>query len=367
MQKIAHLVVKYLNFSETFIYEQIRLMKHFTPIIFTMQKRNLKRYPVDNIHSMSDLPYFKRHAENIRSMLGFSSYFSGLIKYHDIKLIHAHFAYMGNYALQFKKYFNIPLITSFYGLDLYQLTRNPLYRIQLKRLFKEGDLFLAYSSIMKDRAIELGCPANKVRTFTAGIDINRFKYLKRPLGKDIKILFIGRFVEKKGAIYCVRAFAKSYAKHKNITLTMVGDGPLENALKRAIRKLGISDRVTMTGTIPDTSVELAKADILVSPSVVARNGDAEGGINVVVLEALACGIPAIVTEQSQSEVVIDGRSGFIARERDADDLSEKLNKLIENPDLISKFGIIGRQMAEKYDSNKQVAALESIYKELINK
>ena len=368
MKKVAHLTVKYLNFSETFIYEQIRNMKVFEPVVFTLStNKNVDKFPVKNLYSVSSLPYFRQKEESVRGIFGRSRYFRDLIKELDIKLIHAHFAYMGNYALQFKKYFDIPLLTSFYGLDIYQLTKNPLYRLQLKRLFKHGDFFTGYSSVMRQRAVELGCPPEKLITFTVGIDLNKFKFKKRVPGKELNFLYIGRLVEKKGVIYGVRAFAKSYQRHRNIKMTIIGDGPLYDEIAAEIKKLGMADRIKMLGYVPDLSAELDKADIFMSPSVVARSGDAEGGINVTVIEALACGIPALVTRQTQSDLIYDGKTGFVARERDADDLSRKMNALIENPQLITKFGIIGREMVEKLDSSSQVSKLENIYTELIKK
>ncbi len=368
MKNIAHLTVKYLNFSETFIYEQIRNMKTFHPVVFTLLKnKGAEKFPVKDIYSVSDLPFLKRKAEAIRSVFGRSDHFRKLIKELDIKLIHAHFAYMGNYALQFKKYSDIPIITSFYGLDIYQLTKNPLYRLQLKRLFRHGDLFTGYSSVMRERAIELGCPPEKVITFPVGIDLDKFKFRERKPGSMVNILYLGRLVEKKGVIYGVRAFAKSFRKHKNIRMTIIGDGPLYHEIAAEIKDLGMSEYIKMLGYVADTSEYLDNAHIFISPSVVARSGDAEGGINVTVIEALASGLPSIVTRQSQSDLIFDDRTGYIAKEKDADDLSQKLDRLIEDPHLITKFGIIGRQMAEKLDSKLQVQKLEKIYGDLIAK
>ena len=367
MDKIAHLVVRYLNPSETFIYEQIRNMKAFEPVVLTLSKKNPEKFPVNNIYSVSDLPKMEQISESIRGIFGRSDYFRRLIEQLDIKLIHAHFAYMGNFAMQFKKYFNIPLVTSFYGLDIYQLTKNPFYRMQLKRLFSIGDLFTGYSSVMKERAIKLGCPEDKIITFTVGIELSKFKFKERKPSKEINFLYIGRLVEKKGVIYAIRAFAKSYQKHKNINLTIVGDGPLYNELKKEISSYGLDDKIKMLGYVADTSKELEKAHVFMSPSVVAKSGDAEGGINVTVIEALACGLPALVTEQTQSDLIYNNQSGFIVNEKDPDDLSRNMDILIENPQLISKFGIIGRQLVEKLDSKIQVSKLENLYKELIGK
>jgi len=180
MDKIAHLTVKYLNFSETFIYEQIRNMKMFKPVVFTLAtNRNTEKFPVKDLYSVASLPFWRQKEEAVRGIIGRSRYFRELIKSLDIKLIHAHFAYMGNWALQFKGDFNIPLVTSLYGLDIYQLTKNPLYMMQLKRLWHLGDLFLPYSGVMRERAIELGCPPEKVISLPIGIDLSKFKYKER--------------------------------------------------------------------------------------------------------------------------------------------------------------------------------------------
>jgi colanic acid/amylovoran biosynthesis glycosyltransferase len=181
------------------------------------------------------------------------------------------------------------------------------------------------------------------------------------------MLYIGRLVEKKGVQYLIKAFAKSYAKHKNIKLTIIGDGPLYDQHASEIKKLGLSQQITMLGYVPDLAAEIDKADFFLSPSVVARSGDAEGGINVTVIEALASGMPAIVTRQTQSDLIHDGKTGFIARERDSDDLSNKMNILIEKPDLITQFGIMGRRSVEKLNSKDQVEKLEQLYSELIGK
>jgi len=181
------------------------------------------------------------------------------------------------------------------------------------------------------------------------------------------MLYVGRLVEKKGVIYLIRAFANSYTEHNNIRLNIIGDGPLYDEIKKEIIRLGMDPYITMLGYVPDLAAEIDKADVFLSPSVVAKNGDAEGGVNVTVIEALASGLPAIVTKQTQSDLIIDGKNGFIAREKDVDDLSAKMDILIENPDLIPKFGIMGRNSVEKLDSKHQVAKLENIYRGLIDK
>jgi len=367
MKKIAHLTVKYLSLSESFIYEQIRNISRYEPVVFTLLKKYPDKYAVPNIYSVSDLPKYRQISESIRGVFGRSDYFRKLIKDLDIKLIHAHFAYMGNYAMQFKKYHDIPLLTSFYGLDIYQLTRNPLYRLQLKRLWRSGDLFTGYSNVMKERAVELGCPPEKIVSLPIGIDLSKFAFRERKHSDTINFLYIGRLVEKKGVIYAIRAFAKSRRKHGNISLTIVGDGPLRSQLEAEVDRLGMRGPIKMLGAVADIKTELDKAHVFVSPSVVASSGDAEGGINVTVIEALASGMPAIVTRQAQSGLIFDGKTGFIAQERDVEDLNRKMDILIENPELIAKFGIIGREMAEKLDSKSQVAKLENIYKELIEK
>ena len=111
---------------------------------------------------------------------------------------------------------------------------------------------------------------------------------------------------------------------------------------------------------------MEESHIFLLPSVTAINGDKEGIPNVL-QEAQSMGMPVISTHHAGiPELILDGKSGFLVKERDVYSLSQRLTQLIENPTLWSAFGKTGRKYIEKkFNLQKQVELLEKIYKELI--
>jgi colanic acid/amylovoran biosynthesis glycosyltransferase len=110
------------------------------------------------------------------------------------------------------------------------------------------------------------------------------------------------------------------------------------------------------------------SDILLAPSVTAEGGDQEG-IPVVLMEALAQGLPVISTYHSGiPELVQDGVSGYLVHERDVNVLSERLEHLIKNQELWAKMGRAGRNYIENYyNIDKLNEQLVEIFQKLLNR
>ena len=106
---------------------------------------------------------------------------------------------------------------------------------------------------------------------------------------------------------------------------------------------------------------------MLAPSVTSQNGDCEG-IPVAIVEALAWGLPVLSTLHSGiPEVIQDGESGFLVPERDTEALAEKLEYLIEHPELWPEMGRKGRKYVEEhYDIDKLNDRLVEIYQRLLN-
>jgi len=108
-----------------------------------------------------------------------------------------------------------------------------------------------------------------------------------------------------------------------------------------------------------------EAHVFLLPSVTAADGDMEG-VPVVLMEALATGMPAVASNHSGiSEVIIDGQTGFLVPERDVDALAEHVQYVLDNPQLWPGTGRRGRNLVEEqYDISKLNRKLESIYRQL---
>jgi glycosyltransferase involved in cell wall biosynthesis len=213
----------------------------------------------------------------------------------------------------------------------------------------------------------MGFPRNRIVTHYTGIDVTKISPNFQPKKSNL-ILQVARLVEKKGTEYLIEAFRKIAVHDKNCSLVIIGDGPLRKNLIRKVSSYGLQDRITFLGARPHQEVLdlMQKAFVLVQPSVTARSGDSEG-LGIVFLEAAASGIPVIGTQHGGiPEAVVDGITGFLVPERDADALAEKLLVLLSDKSLQEKMGRAGRKMVEeKFDIRRQTEKLERIYEGLL--
>jgi colanic acid/amylovoran biosynthesis glycosyltransferase len=295
-----------------------------------------------------------------------------------VDLLHCHFGDLAYYAIPLARHLKVPLITMFYGFDATMLpAQHPVWRKRYRRLFEQGDLFLVEGNNMKKTLQELGCPEAKIRVFHLGVDLDRFPLQERSLknGEPLRLLAAGSFREKKGISYAVEAFARARKEFPRMTLTIIGDAvgkELEEKrrIQATIAACGIEDSVHFLGFQPHESflAELKKHHLFISPSVVAANGDTEGGSPVAITEASAAGLPVISSFHCDiPEVVVDGVSGRLSRERDVAGLCESILYFAHNPRQLSEYGREGRwHVEENYNIALQLMALKGIYTQLLS-
>jgi len=293
--------------------------------------------------------------------------FMGADKY---EIVHCHFGPNGNLAALLKDVGAIrgKIVTSFHGEAGY--TGKKRYAKGFNLLFEKGDLMLPMSEDEKRHLIRLGCDPRKIVVHRMGIDLNKFAFLPRQPRRDgtVRLLTVARLVEKKGVAYAIRAVARMLGKYPGIRYQIAGDGPLKGALTALIESSRAQDNIQILGwKRQEEIVELMKeADILLAPSVTSTDGDREG-IPVVLMEALAQGLPVLSTWHSGiPELVQDGQSGFLVPERDVEALADRLEYLIEHPELWTRMGRAGRDYVEKhYNINTLNDRLVQLYQQLL--
>lgn len=290
-------------------------------------------------------------------------------------LIHAHFGVDSVYALKLANNLNVPLITTFHGYDittkkrtLFKAPKPALinYFLHKKQLSKTADLFICVSDFIKNKAIESGFPKEKLITHYIGIEIPEKNYYVNDTNK-INILHVARLTKKKGTIYLLQAIR--LLNNKNIVLNIIGDGPLNESLKKYVADNNLEDNVCFLGSQPHKVVMeyMLKADIFCLPSVTASSGDSEG-LGMVFLEAAVSSIPVVATKHGGiPEAVENGITGFLVPEKNSQALADKFKLLIESPELRKSMGQAARLMVEeKFDIKKQSKKLEEIYSRVIN-
>jgi colanic acid/amylovoran biosynthesis glycosyltransferase len=294
------------------------------------------------------------------------------MRHENVRAIHAHYGPLGCEYLPLSTSLQIPLITSFYGFDLSVDKVINDYEKNYRDLFEKGSRFLVEGHCMRNKLISIGCPKKKISIQRISLDLRNYKLKSCSFdsNRPIKILFVGRFVEKKGLEYAFRALA-AIKNEFTIEFRVIGDGELKDTLKKIAYDLGFNKEIKWLGMQPYGKVieELSICDFLLQPSVTARNGDSEGGAPTIILEAQACGVPVISTSHADIPyITIPGESALLSDEKDVEVLSFNIKRLLSNPETWEKMGRKGRQYVEQnHDIKKQILNLENIYRKHIIK
>jgi colanic acid/amylovoran biosynthesis glycosyltransferase len=249
------------------------------------------------------------------------------------------------------------IATVFHGYDVSRYVAHA-GAAAYRALFDRGDLFLPVSEYWRQRLVALGCPEERLVVHRMGIELAKFPFTARRLaapGEPVCFLTVARLVEKKGVEYAIRAVA-ALRRECDVPLAyqVIGGGPLRASLARLAQELGVGDVVTLSGERDQDAVSHAmrEAHVLLAPSVTASDGDMEG-IPVVLMEAMASGLPVVSTHHSGiPELVADGVSGLLVPERDVEALTAALRQLVEHPERWAAMGRAGREVvAREYDAD----------------
>ena len=375
MLAVAHMMRSYLGQSETFIWQYLHMLKNVFPVILARSLENLDQFrlPRGKLYKIFG-PRFSRpwFIDNWNRRLRNKQYgyIQRIMESEEIRLIHAHYGPVGCDYLSLASYLNVSLITNFYGFDLSVHDVIDQYKQLYLRLFQAGQLFLVEGPCMQKKLISLGCPAEKIRVQRIALDLEKYEIEKHKSDAQgpIKLLFVGRLVEKKGLAYALRALAR-LKKDFSFEFKIIGNGGIEESIRKLADDLGFKKEIIWLGMQPHTGVlqELQACDILIQPSVTAGNGDTEGGAPTIILEAQACGIPVIATHHADiPHITNENRSALLSPERDIEALSDNMRYLFSQPELWPEMGRCGRAYVEDFhDVRKEVIALEGIYENML--
>lgn len=394
---VAHCNRAYFMGSETFIYHYLRHMERFRPICVStagpeIVNRDQFPFPSSDLypapiagrasssrlhagvqwHTRAMLLRIPGLRDRVRRRDLDQDRLAGVLRSRDVKLVHAHFGPTGWDMLPASRALGVPLVTSFYGYDTAPEIKGegPGWGDRRSELFEEGEMFLVEGPVMRDRLIALGCPAGKIRIQRIAIPLGRRGARPaRDTGSPARVLFAGRFVEKKGLEYALEAVAALVRSGVALELRIIGDGPLMPRIRELVDSREIGEAVRLLGFVPHAELarEIEAADVFLHPSVTAANGDNEGGAPTVILEAQAMGVPVVATQHADiPNVTRAGESAILVPERDVRALADALRLVIERPGLRQQMGEAGRRhVAAFHDIRKEIVELERKYASLL--
>lgn len=241
-------------------------------------------------------------------------------------LIDAHYFYPdGVAAVWLGRRFRLPVVVTARGSDVTQLPNFAMPRKLLRQAVREADGLIAVSAALKTALVGLGADPAKVEVLRNGVDTALFHPLDRAVARGKlglnrpTLISVGLLVERKGHHRVIEAMRLL----PDYDLLILGEGGERARLEGLITRHGLGDRVRLLGSRPHAELPLfySAADALVLAS------SREGWANVL-LEAMACGTPAVASPiPGNPEVVRSPEAGVIAPENSPDGIAEGVRAL----------------------------------------
>jgi glycosyltransferase involved in cell wall biosynthesis len=277
-----------------------------------------------------------------------------------VERIHCHFAHapttVGMYAA---RALGIPFSFTGHANDLFQrraLLAKKLQRAAFVSCISQWHRELYHSIVPRERGYDV------VR---CGVDVATFEPSNMKQGDEtLRVLTVSRLVEKKGTDTLIRALA-DFGKRTGRAwqLVIAGDGPEEKKLVQLANDLACDSCVQFLGAVDNTRVKelLAQCDVFALPCRRDANGDADG-IPVVLMEAMACGVPVISGDlPAIRELVETNFNGILVDGRDAKSCSAAVEALAVDENRRRLFGANGRdRVVNEFSLAKNVDRLEKL-------
>ena len=379
MKRIMVFRSSLLAASETFIKQQVSSLASWD-VLLVGNRRLPSGLAIDDINSTIITDHFVSFWQKLkwRTFRQFGwpkpQQYNDLVAYKPA-LVHVHFGTDAVVAWPWIKHLGVPMLVTLHGFDINthpewwisgqggDYRRN--YPRQLRALAAEKKVsFVAVSQAIRQQAIQVyGIPAHKISVLHIGVNHQMFSLGKMPIyQRPLRVLFVGRLVEKKAADVLIKAMAQVQQQVTQAELTIVGNGPQLEELQQLADELKV--QVNFLGEIPNEQVraQIHEARIFCLPSITASNGDAEG-LPIVLLEAQACGLPVITSARGgRDEGIADGVTGFSFNEGDVNALSKHILNLLQDDQLAQKMSEAGPEfIAENFRLNDCTAKLEAHY------
>lgn len=238
-------------------------------------------------------------------------------------VVHVHTFLAGELGVWFHNRYHVPLVATEHYTGF---ARNIVKKWEMKRarkLYTYSSLNLAvsgaFAKLLKDKTgADFDVLPNMVNT-------EKFKLSEKKDGQVFQYLFVGSLHDKKNPLMLLNSFIELYKKDKNIRLVLAGEGELTGKLKSIVKSHGLDEVVSFPGFINSDQVSklMSESHAFILPSKFETFG-------IVVIEALASGLPVIVTRSGGPEsFVLEGKNGFII-DQDQNQLTDSMAKIKTN-------------------------------------
>lgn len=367
MQNVLSFVSCFLPNEMLHVYRQVSNLEKFKSYVITRKINNLDKFPFKNL-SLLKKPatrFIKRYylrllkrpvtlsRYEVNQILDYSQSIGGA-------LLHIYQGDVALRSLDLLRLYDGPKVVSFHGADLSDHLSNDYLK-----LWRCSDFFLCRCEAFKEKLIQMGCPAEKIRLNYTGVPLpQRFKVSDYSDGKIFKILQVCRLIDKKGLDLSIKALRIARNSGVDATLAIAGDGPLSNTLKLLVQDLNLENEVKFLGFLDNESLGNAYLDahLFCHPSRITKTGDREGIPNSIA-EAMSYGLPVVSTTHSGiPEIIQNNHSGILVSDESPKLIANAIVKLAKRREYLAHLGFHARKRIEnKFSIKKCVNDLEAIY------
>ncbi len=341
--------------------------------VFTFKDQNYQDEEENIIRSRGIPISDKGFTINVR----YSKEARNLLQTMDIAHVHHPFI-SGSLALSYCRRRGIPVVfTNHTRYDLYAQAYLPALADAISETAIEAflptfcrsvDLVVAPSEGMKKVLASLGVDA-EIAVVPNGVDLRPFQNVQEKQDRaafgigsqDIILTFVGRLGPEKNLPFLLRSFAGAFQAYDHLYLFLIGEGPEKENLQDSVRYMGIADRVRFTGLIPYDQLPsyLAMTDGFVTASVTEVHP-------LSVIEAMAAGLPVVgIQSPGVGDTIVDGETGFLARDEDLAAYTAKLVRLVTDRDQRIEMGKQASLAVEKYSIERTVIEIMGYYQKVI--
>jgi len=258
-----------------------------------------------------------------------------------------------------------PLFTMSWGFDLMEdVHKNKWWEGVTRYTLKRSTFFTSDANVTRDMAVNYGMNPERTIIFPWGVDLEHFRPSNlQPSNPPTFTIFCNRSWESRyGVDVLARAFVKAARQNENVSLVLLGGGSQGHVIRGILQNGGVMDRVTFGGQVSQKDLPgwYHDADVYISPSHV-------DGSSVSLMEALACGLPCLVSDiPANREWVAEGDNGWLFRDGDADDLAAKILSAISQRENLPGIGRAGRRSAQRRaDWRKNAEVLMNAYESAV--
>jgi len=233
----------------------------------------------------------------------------------------------------------LPYIVQGHGIDLSAALRKPGV-VEKYLSFKSARAILTRCEFHRQRLIKLGLPAEKIHVNFGGVSVPAHPPERGPEACK-RFLAIAYLVPKKGPIYLLEAFRRAAARDSEITLDIIGGGPLFPAVSQFVQACGLTDRVRLHGIASEETKQrlLHECGVFVQHSITNPETGDEEGLPAAIQEAMAHGMAVVSTRHAGiPEAVLEDETGLLVDEGNVEDMAKAFLRVTSSASVLGSAG-----------------------------